>query len=134
MKTRKLKVSEEEYFTLRSEEVIERLEEDYNRQVQQQSKSKYFEREIEYDTIIVIEEFCNVMYYIYETYSDLETRVKKFETFLSKFTKEQFKKYNLEHCKKSTLFHFLNELYPQEDHFTEKQYDEVSEYYSEVID
>jgi len=136
MKQRKLKVSEEEYFTLRSEETINNVEKEYVRQLEEvkQSKSKYYkDREVEYESILIYEQFSNVLFYIYETYSDLETRVKKFETFLSRFTKDQFKKYDLERCKSFSIFYFLSELYAQEDHFTEKQYDEVCEYYSEVF-
>lgn len=137
MKTRKLKVSEEEYFTLRSEETINNVEKQYVRQLkeQKQTESKYYKnREVEYESILIYEQFINVLFYIYETYSSTKTRIQKFETFLSKFTKEQFKKYDLERCKSYSLFYFLNDLYPQEDHFTQKQYDEVSEYYSELID
>jgi len=123
MNKRKLKVSEEQYFTIKSEHLINYLDKQYN------DNSEL----IHLESTSTIEVFVDMLDYIYSKYFDIETRKQKFETFLSRFTKDQFKKYDFERLKEYSLIHFFEEVYSEQDYFKEEHYVEVMNEYENIL-
>ena len=112
MRTKTLKVSEQDYFDGIARDVIKSSERDYDTYSNLAAKNKYFDNEVSYDMTVALLYFLEVYEYIFSNYKGPQLRDAKFEQFLESFTQEQMSKYRLREAQKETKDYFLMQHWP----------------------